>query len=147
IEGDVKKIASALKKRNKSEASGQRTLSFVGNQLDEPAHVANAMAALEAAPAADASALAKKELQWESILDSHAYRHQRLVADAWCAAFVWPKREGASADAAPTNELWRRIRNGEDQPPVLAVQTTEQLAKQYQFFHWHLAFPHVFERG
>ena len=48
-----------------------------------------------------------------SILDSAEYRHQKFVADAWCAAFVWPKQAGLLADAAPTNELWRQIRDGQ----------------------------------
>ena len=62
---------------------------------------------------ADAGALARKESQWESILRSNAYLHQKFVADAWCATFVWPKVPGALAEAAPTNELWRQIRDGQ----------------------------------
>src|SRR5438309_3009148 len=48
---------------------------------------------------------------------------------------------------APTNELWRQIRDRVGQPPALTVATTEKLAEQYAFLHWHLAFPQVFARG
>jgi hypothetical protein len=149
IEGDDKKVASALKKRNKKASAGQRGLSSVWSEPgeNEAVALARAIADLEAASDADAGALARKESQWESILGSEAYRHQRFVADAWCAAFVWPKHSGALSDAAPTNELWRQIRDGQGRPPTLTVTTTGELATQYDFFHWHLAFQQIFARG
>src|SRR5438034_30512 len=83
-------------------------------------------------PSSDASreALAKKESQWDSILGSTEYRHQKLVADAWCAAFVWPKQPGELAEVAPTNELWRQLRDGQGQPPPLTTKTVVELAEQ-----------------
>ncbi len=149
IEGDDKKIASLLKKRNKAEASGQQNLGrmFGEEPANESAAVANAVAALEAADDTSAESLAAKESRWGGILDSAEYRHQKLVADAWCAAFVWPKQAGALADAAPTNDLWRQIRDGHGNPPALTEKTTEKLTEQYRFFHWHLAFPQVFAKG
>lgn len=149
IEGDDRKTASGLKKRNKKAAEGQRGLDSLWSKPSdsEVATVARAVAELEAAPDSDAGALARKESRWEAILTSAEYRHQRFVADAWCAAFVWPKEPGELADAAPTNDLWRQIRDGQGQPPALTVKTTEALAKQYDFLHWHLAFPQVFARG
>jgi hypothetical protein len=149
IEGDDKKIAAALKRRNKQAAAGQRGLSSVWSEPgdSEPALVAHAIAALEAAPDSDVDALGRKESEWDGILKSEAYRHQVLVANAWCAALVWPKQSGPLAEAAPTNELWRQIRDGEGRGPALTVNTTVDLATQYDFFHWHLAFPQVFARG
>jgi hypothetical protein len=149
IEGDDKRVATALKKRNKKASSGQRGLSSVWSEPseNESLGLARAVAELEAAADADIAALARKELQWESILHSAAYRRQRFVADSWCAAFVWPKQPGPIEDAAPTNELWRQIRDGQGHDPVLTVETTNALALEYDFFHWHLAFPQVFARG
>ncbi|MBN1607261.1 MAG: N-6 DNA methylase, partial [Polyangiaceae bacterium] len=149
IEGDDKKTASALKKRNKKHSvDEQLAWSFVtGGADNEPAVVAKAIAELETASDADPGALEKKEAQWEGILESNAYRHQRFVADAWCAAFVWPKQPGPLADAAPTNELWRQIRDRQGTPSALTLETAEELATGYRFLHWHLAFPRVFEKG
>lgn len=151
IEGDDNKTASLLKKRNKAAASGQRGLRSLwsDSQGSEAEQVARAVADLEAASDADASALARKESHWESILGSTAYQHQKFVADAWCAAFVWPKQPGAFADAAPTNELWRQLRDGQGQPPALTTTTVAALAEheQYRFFHWYLQFPQVFAKG
>jgi len=149
IEGDDKKVASALKKRNMESARGQRALDTLWStpKADEADELRKAIAALESAPDVDAAALAAKESRWQELLDSRAYQHQKLVADAWCAAFVWPKQPGPLAEAAPTNELWRQIRDGQGYPPELTVQTVNELADRYAFFHWQLAFPQVFGRG
>jgi hypothetical protein len=149
IEGDDRKVASALKKRNKRGAEGQRALDtlWAAGGDDETAEVVREVAALDAAPDSDAGGLARKESRWDEIRASKAYRHQRFVADAWCAAFVWPKQPGPLAEAAPTNEVWRQIRDGQGQASALTVKTTEELAKQYRFLHWHLAFPQVFAKG
>lgn len=151
IEGDDRKVASALKKRNGKETSGQTTMTSLWGKPagSESEEVARAVAALEEASDIDAGALAAKESKWAEILASGAFRHQKFVADAWCAAFVWPKPSegGAVVEAAPTMGLWADIRDGKGNPPALTVKTVEELAAQYHFFHWHLAFPTVFKRG
>jgi len=155
IEGDDKKTASFLKKRNKAAAEGQRGMETLWNRTPEmeSAEVTKAVAALDAAPDESLTDLAAKEARWEEFRRSPAYRHQKLVADAWCAAFVWPKpptdpnKLEPVVAAAPTNDLWRQLRDGQGTAPDLTVKTVEELAKQYQFLHWHLAFPQVFARG
>lgn len=149
IEGDDKKVAGTLRKRNKAAAGGQRSLDTLWSEprVAEADELRNAIAALESTPDADVTALAEKESRWQELLDSRAYQHQKLVADAWCAAFVWPKQPGPLAEAAPTNDLWRQIRDEQGHPPKLTVKTVNELAEQYTFFHWHLAFPQVFGRG
>lgn len=149
IEGDDRKTASALKKRNKQTAKGQRSLDTLWTTPSdaEAESVTRAVTELEAASDTDVEALAKKEQRWDGILDSPEYRHQRFVADAWCAAFVWPKQPGELMDAAPTNDLWRQLRDAQGKAPALTVQTVEELAGQYRFFHWHLQFPQVFAKG
>lgn len=148
IEGDDKKVARALKKLNRATAGGQRSLDTLWNPPAEHETQAllEAHAVLERASDEDLEALAHKEGQWQEILSSKVYRHQKLVADAWCAAFVWPKT-GEMQTAAPTNDLWGMIRDGLGNPPRQTVETVWGLAEQYGFFHWHLAFPRVFNRG
>lgn len=145
IEGDEKKTASALKKKNKTEAK-QGTFDFGVGAVDEAAAVTRAVADLDAASDTDAAGVKGKEHNWLSILSSEAYRHQKLVADAWCAAFVWPKEPGPHVEAAPTNDVWRKLRDN-GSTAALTVKTTEALAEQYFFFHWHVQFPQVFARG
>lgn len=149
IEGDDRKIASALKKRNKRAAGGQRSMETMwsGPIHQEAQTVTQAVAALDAASDASPEALTVKAAQWDGILGSAAYQHQKLVADAWCAAFVWPKQTGELSDVAPTDDLWRQLRDGQGQPPTLLVDTVVDIAAQYRLFHWHLQFPQVFAKG
>jgi hypothetical protein len=155
IEGDDKKTASLLKKKNKAAAEGQRGFDALWAKPAEAesAEVAKAVAALEAAPDASLEDVAGKEARWEGLQRSFAFTHQKFIADAWCAAFVWPKppTEPKKVDpvvaAAPTNDLWRQIRDGQGKPPSETVETVAELASQYHLFHWHLAFPQVFARG
>lgn len=150
IEGDDKKIASSLKKRNKKESSGVRTLVFNSRIRTDEEHkaVVEAVAKLEAGSDASAEELAQKESQWGRVLDSGEYRRQKFVADAWCSAFVWPKEPGELDHAAPTNELWNQIGDAEGETSALTSKTVRQLSRNFQFFHWHLQFPQVFvKRG
>ncbi|XXF81228.1 N-6 DNA methylase [Myxococcaceae bacterium GXIMD 01537] len=145
IEGDDKKAASALKKRNKAEAK-QSTLDLGTRAIDEAKAVTRAVTDLDAESDADVAALAGKEQHWSGILSSDAYRHQKLVADAWCAAFVWPKHPGPFVEAAPTNDVWRKVRDAGTSSQA-TTKSVDDLAGEYHFFHWHLQFPQVFAKG
>lgn len=148
LEGDDKKIASALKRRNKKAAGGQRGLDFGSNVgEDENKALVREAKALEATSDEDAEALARKESRWGALMSSLGFRHQKFVADAWCAAFVWPKQPGELSDVAPTNEVWRQLRDVQGKNAPLLQKTVDELAAQYQFFHWNLHFPQVFEQG
>jgi hypothetical protein len=145
LEGDDESVTRLLRNRNRDEFHGQRVLSW-----SDPVHsekILEAMEALEDAPDSDPEALARKEKQWEELLASQAYEHNRLVADAWCAAFFWPKAElGAPSDAAPTTAVWRGLRDRQGASQIL-VETIGKISMDYGLFHWDQAFPNVFARG
>jgi tRNA U-34 5-methylaminomethyl-2-thiouridine biosynthesis protein MnmC len=94
IEGDDRKVASALKKRNKLEAGGQRGFDTLWAATDdtEAKAVTQAVHELEAASDDDAADLARKEARWDGILISSEYRRQKFVADAWCLDGFAPSR-------------------------------------------------------
>lgn len=146
LSGDDRRIVRLLKRQNREEARGQRRLDF--QRRDKTESLRDEMFAIEQADDGDASALARKHRRWESFLASPAFEREKLVADAWCAAFVWPKTEAESLeiDVAPTTARWQELR-GNESPPIGLVETTSRLAAEYGFFHWELAFPHVFARG
>ena len=146
LEGDDRKVAGALKRRNKEEIAGQRSLLFEPRK--ETDRLRDTALAVEEAPDADADALAEKQRKWKALLTSEVYEHEKLVADTWCAAFLWPKDEpGPVVDAAPTTARWLALREQEAPPSPVLVDTVRMLAEEYRLFHWELAFPHVFERG
>ncbi|GAK52086.1 putative type II DNA modification enzyme [Candidatus Moduliflexus flocculans] len=84
----------------------------------------------------------EKEGRYAAFVRSTPYEFGRLWADAFCAAFVWRKQAGA---LPPITEIV--FRNIERTPYSVSPPIKEEirrLAAQYQFFHWHLAFPDVF---
>ena len=146
LEGDDRKVTRALKRRNREEIAGQRRIPFEPRR--ETGALREAMRAVEQAPDTDTDALAGKQRRWKALLASPAYEHEKRVADAWCAAFLWPKGEpGPVVEAAPTTAAWRALRDDDAPPPPALVETTRRIAEDHGFFHWELAFPHVFARG
>ena len=146
LEGDDRKLTRLLKRRNREEIAGQRGLPF--EPRSKAGSLQDAMRAVEQAPDTDAGALAEKQRRWQTLMASEAYQHEKLVADVWCAAFLWPKVEpGPVAEAAPTTATWLALRDREAPPPPFLVETTRRLAEEFGLFHWELAFPQVFARG
>ena len=77
---------------------------------------------------------------WEESAENQA---KRLVADAWCAAFVWIKRE--DAPPAIVNRVFTALaEKGRSALPPPTATEIERLREEYSFFHWHLEFPGIF---
>ena len=146
LEGDSRQVTRSLKKRNRDEIAGQRRLLF--EPRSEAVTLRDAIHAVEQAPDTDAAALAAKQRQWNALLASEAYEHEKLVADTWCASFLWPKEEpGPVVEEAPTTTTWLALRDGERPPSPVLAETTRDIVEDYGVFHWELAFPDVFARG
>ena len=141
LEGDDKKVTSALKKQNK-EARAYRTLLArrESTALDFDV-LRTQMSAVANADDASLAEIRSKASAFAAYLASPEYRRAKLQADAWCAAFVWKKVPGAPV---LTNAEYLPLREGAELP-ALVREEVERLAAEYQFFHWHLAFPEVFD--
>jgi len=74
----------------------------------------------------------------------------RELADAWCAAWFWP-RDIPAVPPRAWPALSARIRGaGEDLPERIARawrDTSADVARRHRFFHWELEFPEVFFDG
>ncbi|WP_228900974.1 DNA methyltransferase [Streptomyces sp. DH1] len=143
IEGDDKKYAAGLVKRNRAQRGGQDELLFDTETLPGNDQYAAELARITAAPADSLEQVRAQESAYRAYVQSTAYVQDLHAADAWCAAFVWPKWEGAPE--APTDQVFRALR-GRDQSAVPDATHAEimNLRDQYRFFHWHLEFPEVF---
>ena len=150
IDGDDKKIASDLRKQNRKERkaieAGQTTMfaAFDKAASKDVAAVAQAIKGIEDGVDQDITALRAKAQGWENLTRSPRFNDAWFRADAWCAAFLWPKQPGEVARAAITEERWRRLSQDTTAAPQLTRKIARQLARRYQFFHWQLAFPQVF---
>ncbi|MFC9529111.1 Eco57I restriction-modification methylase domain-containing protein [Streptomyces sp. NPDC056975] len=143
IEGDDRKHASGLVKRNKAQRAGQDELLFDTEPLPGNERYAVELAQITLAASDDLTDVRKQESDYRAYVESSMYVQDLHAADAWCAAFVWPKQAGAPE--APTDQVFRALR-GRDQSRVSdgTHQEILRLRCQYRFFHWHLEFPEVF---
>ncbi|WP_329139849.1 Eco57I restriction-modification methylase domain-containing protein [Streptomyces sp. NBC_00670] len=143
-EGDDEAWAKMLLARNEQERAGQGGLFDVESET----RVANTAFAsglrrITAAPAGDLADVRRKEAAFRAWSTSGDYRQALHLADAWCAAFVWVKRE--DAPPAVTDKVFRGLEDPEgDAAPESTHEEITRLRDQYAFFHWHLEFPEIF---
>lgn len=150
IEGDDKQVCTQLKKRNKAEREGFDQQDWIGGGAGhgvtaDLSVVTREASNLDATADDTVDAVQRKADQFRRLVVSPEYTHAQQVADAWCAAFVWPKTP-TTVDEVVTTGVIRRLAN--DPKALSAAQTreVERLSGQFQFLHWHLAFPEVFAK-
>lgn len=163
LEGDDKDVVSELKKRNKRELTGtgkQKQTKAIATPLFSGLgtsygplidNLSKEFEVLEAVDDATMAAVHAKETRYKAMQGSEGWRHAKLVADAWCAAFVWEKTKARLNDeegAVPiTHDDIQRI----IESPILVSNGVrseiERISDTYRFLHPHIAFPHVFLSG
>src|SRR5258708_9043442 len=84
----------------------------------------------------------QKEAYYEQMRASESYANSLLWANIWCAAFVWKKTDEFAYPI--TEEIFRNFERNPFSMVGWMREEVERLALQYQFFHWHIAFPEVF---
>jgi hypothetical protein len=141
IEGDDKAWVSSAKRVNREERNSHRL------ELSEPwerlGDLAYSLSVLDALPDDTLGDVAEKQRRYDELVRSEGYLFGRLWADAWCAAFVWKKTKDAGTPL--TEDQFRRIEKNPLHVPSWMREEIQRLAAQYQFFHWHLAYPDVFQ--
>lgn len=143
-EGDDEAWARSLLNRNAQERIGQGGLFEIQTETKVAnASFARGLRRITAAPDSDLADIRHKEaayLEWSA---SDEYRHALHLANAWCAAFVWVKRE--DQPPAITHKVFQGLEDPEgDAAPQSTHDEIVRLRDQYAFFHWHLEFPEVF---
>jgi hypothetical protein len=143
IEGDDKKLCTQYRKANKREREDakNRQQSLFGQPI-KLGNLTSVYSSLTSLPDDSLEQVEAKRRQYETLVGSSDYLSGRLLADAWCAAFVWKKT--GEFDYPVTEELYRQIEVNPRSQPGWMVDEIRRLARQYQFFHWHLEFPDVF---
>ena len=142
IEGDDKKHAVALKKRNRTErdAAGQGDLFDVAALEVGNSALRDQLSELQQAPVQSLADLHHAQQRYRDFQNSPELLKARYLADAWCAAFVQHKTPGA---VALTHRTLAAIED--DTAPEGVTDLVNTLATQYRFFHWHLEFPDIYE--
>ena len=150
LQGDDRSICSGLRKKNKLEREN-RLPDWGHLMVAEPRAEYGSLASrsrwLEEIPDDTLDEVKRKEERFRGLVVSPPYRQGKRIADAWCAAFVQPRPAGRDPAECITTDTLRGL---ETDPEALAPKQrdeVERLARDYQFFHWHLAFPEVFDNG
>jgi len=142
LTGDEKPVVTALRRQNAQEQTGQGELfGSAGIRISNTALAAEVADIVHS----ETRSLADVHIQAKRAQRLEADRQRaRLVADAWCAAFVQEKTAGTRAGAI-TQAVLERLDQGEATLELHGVeQAVVELAKRYRFFHWHIEFPHIF---
>ncbi|HBE03128.1 MAG: hypothetical protein A2096_11790 [Spirochaetes bacterium GWF1_41_5] len=145
VEGDDKEYCSASKKQNKKERidykSGQQLLTAI---FDDASEITNSINELENVDDKSVLGIRKKEELFNKLKENKKFLYEKLIADAWCSAFMWEKKRSNKLQFPITERVFRDIQDYPDQTIKWMKDEINRLAKEYQFFHWHLEFPDVF---
>ena len=158
LAGDDKSHARLLRDRNKQRRGGGGQLRLgVGTHHDRLDQLADSARQLDELADDSPDALAAKQHAWDTAQHDPELQRQRLRADAWMAAWTFPKTKDAAApltsndplahDELPWDVYYDTFLGDDlhlDRPGVRAVgYEAERLA----FFHWHLEFPDIAAQG
>ena len=152
IEGDDKARCTELKRQNRAEREGLGGL-FGEEDKEERQRLAAAVHALDSATD-DISGQRLVERNYHALHTSEAFKKQKLLADAWCAAFMLPKLPRNEEGIAVTTEDLRHFANGvssrneNEKVREEAIKAgIKDISARFVFLHPHLAFPDVFASG
>jgi hypothetical protein len=149
LTGDDKTVCTSLKKENASfRKAGQKgTLQGTLNLQASPpiSRSQQRLKEIEAMPETTLAEGAAKQAAYESWEQERSSDPQTLAADLYTAAFFLPKPKGGRAQV-PTTEHLLLLQGGQEIPGVLEL-AVEQASRDFRFFHWHLRFGEVMERG
>lgn len=145
---DDKEWTKKLKARNKSERQAdqdQLTLSFGSETLNvETSQFTKAAQDADTGTVATIAALRARADAWRRLEADPDLVAAKLVADAWCAAFVQPKTGATTSGQGITHATVRTLAEAPESVPDTLIAQVNSLARQYRFFHWHLEFPGIF---
>ncbi len=150
LQGDDKAVCSGLRKKNKAEReSRQHDMGYL--MVAEPRAEYDSLASrsrwIDESPDDTLDEVKRKKALFQGLVVSPAYRNGQRLADAWCAAFVQPKPPGRDPAECITTDTLRGLKADPEALAPTQRLEVERIAREYQFFHWHLAFPEVFENG
>ncbi len=144
IEGDDPAVCTEFRSQNRDERRGQSRLNFESRSLpwERLGTLVTGFAELETAEENSLDAVKQKEQRYENIVQSTDYLLGQFLADAYCAAFFWFKTKDLPYPI--TESTFRSIEKNPHSTLPWMREEIQRLARQYQFFHWHLSFPGVF---
>ncbi|MWA01941.1 N-6 DNA methylase [Actinomadura sp. LD22] len=158
IGDDDKKVITDIRRQNAKERGRQLSLHDEGlfdlgqPESDDTAVLTEQATALNRMRITSIADIREQARRFRALLGSPNLAQRKRVADAWCAAFVFPKQRTPRPITTATLKIMGGDETARDDFPQ-AAPTEEmereltEITKRYQFFHWHLEFPDVFRVG
>jgi len=144
VTGDDKKVAAVFRKRNKQErSSNQRGFSFESH--DHSDEYAKAKRELTDIAEDNAASVRRKAELYSGWRAGMQLSHDEAVADLWTAQFLVQLARIDDPEVCTTAPFLDFAQDAAKQPQKVAA--AQSLALRHRFFHWHLEFPEVFQRG
>lgn len=146
ITGDVKAYADEYRKKNRTFRKKRQHDLFAAEAMpwERLGNMPEVIAELDARPDDSVEDVRAKAERYARAVSSTAYENAHLLADAWCAAFVWKKAPSDDLAYPIHEEVFRKYEKNPHTMPGWMREEVGRLAGRYRFFHWHLAFPDVF---
>lgn len=149
IEGDDPEVCRKLKARNHKERTGAKQGAMQQEFFERDdgvkfGNMAQVFAVLSAGSDDTVQAIRQKEIEYSKAIRGNNYRFYCLVADLWCAAFLWKKDDTELGRLCPTQYYLKTVENNPNSIPKIMETEVRRLSKLYSVFHWHLSFPDVF---
>jgi hypothetical protein len=152
LTGDNKTVCTSLKKENatyrkasKGRSGGlQGSLNLSGAQTSSQSQ--NCLHEIEAMPEDSLAESTAKQEAYASWLQEAGSDPEQLAADLYTAAFFLPKTDETRA-SVPTTEHLLKLQLGKTIEDESLIQAATRASRDFRFFHWHLRFGEVMERG
>jgi len=155
LTGDDPKVTSQYKalnrKARKDRAKRQTTYFSLIDRNSVNRQIATAAEQIDELDNGSIDGQLAQEERHHRLLENPFYLHQRWIADAWTAAFLWDKRESGLYPILDT--LFQGVDYVPQTPDISDLfdypvqQSVAAIRNRNRFFHWHLEFPEVFEAG
>jgi hypothetical protein len=143
---DEPSACAELKARNSAQRDRPSPL-FASQEKELQDRLAQAAMAIEELPDATPENVNKKELLFRAREDAPAYQLAKHLADTWCAAsFIQKTFSSSGHPNGITQQSLDALSVGRS-IGIELEKAVRECAANYQFFHWHLAFPEVTARG
>jgi hypothetical protein len=92
-----------------------------------------------------AAAVRRKAEAYSSWRSGMQHFHDEAVADLWTAQFFQAVTKDSAEGVCTTKDFFEFA--FDNHKKAFQMGAAETYAQEYRFFHWHLEFPEVFERG
>ena len=142
LTGDSKSVCQSIARQNATDGKTVQDSLFDAAYLQE---IAARRAEIGDLTEETLDQIESKRAAWRESHGDKKRKHEELFANMFVGAY-FVKKTLDNAEKVPQTRDINRLINGIDLRPGVE-KAVKRLAKQHSFFHWHIAFADIMERG